>query len=160
MDALSINKAEKIAKAARKSISRFCFEDCKAYCCRKGYLNLAPGNIELVTQGRRKELEDKNIISKLSEFNYSLYLGNHDVYCPSLKDNKCIIHKSSKRPLACKNFPLFLEGSNLRLSNRCLAVKNGLLFPYIHKLIKLGYKLLKTDSPIAFEFESFSKTGF
>jgi Fe-S-cluster containining protein len=159
MSSQHINEAEQIAKAARRSISSFCCEECRAYCCRKGHLNLSPDNIELVTQGRGKELEGRKLLSKVNEANYSLYLGSHDSPCPCLKDYKCIIHKSPRRPLACRDFPLFLEGSTIKLSSRCLAVKQGLLFPYIHKLTRLGYKLLKTDSSIDFDFDSFSKTG-
>ena len=33
-------KAERIANKARTCISEFCYEECNAYCCRKGYLIL------------------------------------------------------------------------------------------------------------------------
>jgi len=148
-------KADYIAEKARKSISRFCMEECRSYCCRKGYLNLDARNVDIVTQGRKKELEEKKILSKIDDANHSLYLG--DVPCPSLKDYKCDIHKNNKRPIACKHFPLFIEGDTIKLSSRCLAVKQGLFYPYIHSLLKLGYKLSKTNSFSDFDFERIMK---
>ncbi|MFQ5474254.1 MAG: hypothetical protein ACE5DM_00290 [Candidatus Nanoarchaeia archaeon] len=39
---------EAIADRARESISQYCIEECKAYCCRKGYLLLTPEEKALV----------------------------------------------------------------------------------------------------------------
>lgn len=134
-------EAEAIAEKARKSISRFCIEECKSYCCRKGYLILDNSNIDLVVQGRKQELLDRKILIK-KEINYSLYLGDYEIPCPSLgKDFKCLIHKKPERPSACKQFPLFIEGNKLRLSPRCPAVKADMLYPYIARLLKMGYRL-------------------
>lgn len=144
---------EKIAEKARKSISRYCIEECKAYCCRKGYLNLKPDQVNIITQGRRKELEEKKILHKINENNYSLYLGNHDMSCPSLNDDfTCRIHKDKNRPLACRQFPLFLEGKTIRLSSRCPAVKEGRLYPYVYKLTARGYKEAESNSYSDFDF--------
>jgi len=68
-------------------------------------------------------------------------MGNYDAPCPSLKDFKCIIHKNPKRPLTCRQFPIFIDGNMIKLSPRCLAVKQGLIYPYISQLLKLGMKL-------------------
>jgi Fe-S-cluster containining protein len=138
--------AEKIADKARNSISKYCIEECKAYCCRKGYLVLKPEEVDRVTQGRAKELEEKKILKKLADGKYSLYMGNYDCPCPSLKDFKCTIHKT--KPKTCSDFPLFFHGNNLRLSPRCPAVKNNLMYPYIKRLIAIGYKTVEED-PIA-----------
>jgi len=132
--------AENIAEEARSSIGKFCSEECKSYCCRKGYLHLDAGNLNLVTQGRVKELEENKTLSKKGGV-FSLYMGNHDQPCPSLKDCKCMIHDNPNRPLACKQFPIFLEGKNIRMSCRCPAIKEGLLYPYIARLIQLGYSV-------------------
>lgn len=123
--------AERVADKARRAISDFCINDCRAYCCRKGYLTFGKDSVKAVTQGR---------IVALKEINgkYSMHLGSG---CPSLKDFKCLIHKNPKRPLACRQFPIFLEGKTVRLSPRCLAVKNNLLYPYVAKLVKMGYKI-------------------
>ena len=58
-------KAEEIAEKARRSISKFCAEECKAYCCRKSYLVLTSEEVDLVAQGARTGLEDKRIINKM-----------------------------------------------------------------------------------------------
>ena len=136
--------AEKIAEQARRSISRFCVEDCMAYCCRKGYLVMSSKESDIVTAGMTKYF-DKQILKQLANGKWSLFLGNPDLPCPSLKEGMCVIHKNPERPLACRQFPLFLEGNTIKLSPRCLAVKQGVFYPYIKKLMVLGYKLAKNS---------------
>jgi Fe-S-cluster containining protein len=133
--------AEKIMEEARNSISTFCDEDCKAYCCRKGYLVLKPDQADLVTQGRKAELLKNKMLKELKG-NFSLNLS---LDCPSLKDNKCTIHTHPNRPQACKDFPLFVERNWLKLSPRCLAVKMNKLYPYIHELLHNGYRLANSN---------------
>ena len=54
---LSINmNPETIVKEAKESLTNFCLEECKALCCRKGFLVLKPDQVELVTQNRKEEL--------------------------------------------------------------------------------------------------------
>lgn len=141
-----LTQAEKIADKARKSISKFCIEECKAYCCRKGYLILDDSNVNLVTQGNKDKLMSNYVLKELGDERYSFFLGHRDHPCPSLKDHRCMIHSDDKRPLACKNFPLFIEDDILRLSPRCVAVKLGMLYPYVTKLLKMNLKLSKTNS--------------
>jgi Fe-S-cluster containining protein len=139
--------AEKIADKARNAIGKFCMEECKAYCCRKGYLNMGPESVDIITQGKREELEEKKLLVKIDEGNYSLFMGNYDQPCPSLKEDfRCMIHKNPKRPKACKEFPVFIRDNTLHLSSRCLAVKQGLLYPYIKKILSMGYKLSENHS--------------
>jgi Fe-S-cluster containining protein len=135
---------EKLLEEARVAISQFCFEECKAFCCRKGYLVIKEDEIDLVTQGRKKELERKRIIKKIGS-TYSLNLGNPEG-CPSLKDFKCVIHKKEKRPDACKKFPVFFENSAVLLSGRCLAVKQGLFYPYVSALLRAGIEVREGNS--------------
>ncbi|MBU0461285.1 MAG: YkgJ family cysteine cluster protein [Nanoarchaeota archaeon] len=139
-----MRSAEEIAADARDSISKFCVEECKAYCCRKGYLVLTPSEAALVCGGKLKEFESRKIIKKLPFGQYSLFLGNPDG-CPCLKENCCTIHKNPKRPDTCKTFPLFIEGNKIKLSQRCLAVKQDMMYPYIAELLKKGYKLIKIN---------------
>lgn len=146
IDSIAAKKANSIANKARKSIGRFCYEECKSYCCRKGYLVLTEKEIKLVTHGRQKELEKTPILKKLDNGKYSLFLGGKDEPCPALKDFECTIHKSKLRSDTCKNFPLFVEGEYIRLSPRCLAVKQNKLYPFVRQLIKLGYKLQEAES--------------
>ena len=131
-------KAEEIAEKARRSISRFCIEECKAYCCRKSYLVLTVEEMDLVTQGIENKLEDRKILKKMNKERYFLNLRDG---CPSLKNNLCVIHNNSKRPLVCKQFPIFIKNKNIQLSPSCLAVKRDLFYPYVHEFLKLGYKI-------------------
>ncbi len=94
------------------------------------------------------------MLKKIGNNKYSLYMGNSDSPCPSLKHNKCTIHNNSKRPKTCNNFPLFLQGKLIRLSPRCLAVKQGKLYPYIKQLMALGYKEYKEDPNDDIEFHT------
>lgn len=136
--------AEKIADKARSSISNVCIHECKAYCCRKGFLVLNEEEKDTIVQNKETELREKMVLKKLDNGKYSLNLANSGGSCPSLKDNKCSIYTDPNRPLACKQFPVFVGDSKVRLSPRCLAVKMNLFYPYEKEWIKLGYKIDKT----------------
>ncbi len=139
-----------LLKKARKSIGKFCIEECKSYCCRKGYLVLSKKEIKLILDNKEKEYED--CVKKLDENKYSLYMGTNNKPCPRLLENFfCSIHTKRNRPLACKEFPIFIKEDIIYLSSRCLAVKQGLFFPYIKKLQKLGYKLAPVENFKALE---------
>ena len=145
MDEETIKKANKIANKARKSISKFCFEECKAYCCRKGYLVLTKYEVNKVTQRRTRELEKIKLLKKLENGNFSLNMGKNDFPCPSLQGYKCLVHKSLKRSKTCSDFPIFIEAEYVKLSPRCLAVKEGLFYPFVKQWMELGFKILKDD---------------
>ncbi|MFH1440176.1 MAG: YkgJ family cysteine cluster protein [Candidatus Woesearchaeota archaeon] len=145
IDSDLMKKAQAIANKARKSISKFCSEECNAYCCRKGYLVLTKKEMSKTTQGKQIELEKKQILKMLSNGSYSLFMGGTNEPCPALKEFKCIIHKSKNRSNACRNFPIFIDGGYIKLSPRCLAVKHGLMYPYIKQWISLGFKILESD---------------
>jgi hypothetical protein len=150
--------AEAVINKARQSISRFCIEECKSYCCRRGYLTLKEKEVDIVTQGRRQEFIDKKILKKL-KYDYSMFLGDDNTTCPCLKDFKCIIHESMERPKACRDFPIFVDGNLIKLSPRCLAVKAGMLYPYVKRLMMMGYKLKENHpySDIEFDTAEFPK---
>ena len=137
---------EKVADKARKSISSYCIEECKAYCCRKGYLVLTPKEARKTTQKRLKELEKKEVITELENNDYVLYMGNKECPCPSLgSDFKCKIHKSKNRSQTCRTFPIFIEEETktIKLSARCPAIREGKLYPFIAKFISMGYKVIE-----------------
>jgi len=144
--------AEKIARKARKSISRYCIEECKAYCCRKGYLVMSKLEADLITKKKLTSFEKSGNIKRMADGKFSLNLDFNDLSCPSLKDFKCKVHKNISRPSVCKEFPLFLEGATIRLSSRCPAVRSGLLYPYIKRILLLGYKLQEGDSLLDSDF--------
>ncbi len=119
-------------------MNTFCFEECKSYCCRKGYLVLTKEESEVVAGEKLESLIVKDVVKKTDDDNYSLHINP----CPSLKDNKCSIHKDPKRPTVCREFPIFLWSNKvIHVSNRCLFVKQGLLYPYLAELKLKGYKL-------------------
>lgn len=146
MDSETIAKAEKIADQARKSISEYCMKECNSFCCRKGYLILKPGEVDLVSDGRALELIGKGILKKMENGDYSLFMGCYDIPCPSFKEGKCSIHNKRKRPRTCREFPIFINDDYIRFSPRCPAVKEGKLYPYEKKLMALGFKLMKSDT--------------
>ena len=84
-------------------------------------------------------MEFHNILVPINEKKYALGLKDG---CPSLKNNQCVIHNNSKRPMTCKQYPIFIKDKNIRLSPNCLAVKNDLFYPYVHEFLKLGYKVI------------------
>ena len=145
---------EKIAAQARKALSSYCSAECKAYCCRRGYLTLDDSNIALVSQGMQDELVAKKVITKVKEGRYSLYIGDYENPCPSLKNNICLIHSSRKRPKACREFPIIVRGNNVCVSLRCPAVNDGLLYPYLRRLKKLGFNISYSHMFADFDFNS------
>ena len=129
---------EKITNKARNSISKFCIEECDAYCCRKGHLAITIKEADLITDKKTKELENSEKLIKKDELSYAL---NLDGGCPSLKEFKCTIHKNKGRPKVCKEFPVFIEGEFIRFAEGCHAVRKGLLFPYEKRFLRLGFHI-------------------
>jgi len=136
---------EKLAQRARKVISSFCIEECKSYCCRKGYLFLTSHEVDLVIGETNVQLKEKGHLTVTRTGDYSLFLGCSENGCPSLKEYKCKIHNNSERPKTCKDYPLFIVGNKIRLSSRCLAVRMNLFYPFIKKFTQLGYQILENS---------------
>lgn len=138
---------EAIAEEARKSIGSFCIDECKAFCCGKCYLVMEEDEVDVVMQGRTAEFEERGLLKRLASGKYSFNMGTYDVACPSLdlKTFKCKIHNHPKRPMTCRNFPLFIYGKNVMLSPRCLAVKLGMLYPFMARLKMEGYNIVKPE---------------
>jgi Fe-S-cluster containining protein len=143
---------EKIVNKARKSIGAFCNKECKAYCCRKGYLVLDKKETKLIMDTIVKKSKDMNCIKKINNEHYTLFLGDESKPCPGLLDFKCTIHKNKNRPLACQEYPIFIRDNKIDLSHRCLAVKQGLFYGLISQLKKLGYEVEETDSSFDSDF--------
>lgn len=142
--ASTISLAERIAQEARASLSSYCSSECKAYCCRKGYLVFTQQEIVSFPQPLMKDLLERGRLKKLDNGSYSLSLPPA---CPHLTDDlRCTIHSSPLRPKTCGDFPLFLGERTFRLSARCPAVREGKLYPYIAQLLKLGLKIRKGES--------------
>jgi Fe-S-cluster containining protein len=135
---------EEIARRARKSIGQFCMEECKAYCCRKGFLVMTVRQAELLSSGDIDSYVRKSVLHLMENGSYSMDLNV--MSCPRLADGVCTIHRHRNRPDACKQFPLFIDGNLIKLSPRCLAVKQGKLYPFIVQLLKMGYRLAEPDA--------------
>jgi Fe-S-cluster containining protein len=138
---MSDASAEKLAVAARESISRYCYMECRAFCCRRGYLLLTGDEVN-VMRGARKE--DMQVIPTAMDagegFVFDLGAGDG---CPNLMDYKCTIHSNPMRPNACKEFPLFIwEDKTIMVTYACPAVKEAKLYPYLAKFKRMGYKLV------------------
>jgi Fe-S-cluster containining protein len=144
---ISSQFAEKLAAKARNSISNYCITECKAYCCRKGYLVLTSKQADLIMDS--KNTKDRKCLKKTgkkSNSKIALNLGYNNQDCPSLKNYKCIIHNNKCRPTACKEFPIFIWGKKrIRLSNRCPAVREDLFYPYIAKFKLMGYSIANSN---------------
>ena len=157
--------AKTITNKAQNAISNFCIHDCKAYCCRKGYLKLKDSEVDTVTQNRKDKLIKKEILKKLEPnseevkkgYSYSLFMGTPNQPCPSLDQNtfKCKIHTSTNRSNTCSAFPIFLhkEKSNennetkilIHFSRRCLAVKEGKLYPFEKVFLDAGINIVNVE---------------
>jgi len=139
-------EAEKVAIEARNSISEYCYSKCKAYCCRKGYLVLTEKEACAVADEEPTKLKENSIFTITSKGEYALNLGAKNKGCPRLKEFKCEIHNNQDMPKACKEFPIFLwENKKVRISERCSAAKEGLLYHYLAKFKMMEYSFAEKD---------------
>lgn len=130
-----------IAQKARSSISSFCSEECKSYCCRKGYLVLTSRESDIIIGKIKVQLTEQGHLTVTKTGDYSLFLECSEQGCPSLNDYKCTIHENKERPKTCKDYPIFIIGKLVRLSSRCLAVRMNLFYPFIKEFMQLGHKV-------------------
>lgn len=134
-----------VADEARDSLGKFCLEECKGYCCRKGYLAITESNVNTVSQGHKAEFLENGKLKLMSPGNYSLAICND---CPSLDTSNfhCLIYKDELRPKVCADFPIIVNGNMVIFSSRCLAVRENKLFGYMKELEILGCKIVECDS--------------
>ena len=136
--------AERIADEARSSISDFCINECGAYCCRKGYIMVREHQLNQMATKEKQEILEKE--GKIKEFPFAgkiqVDFTNSLGGCPALKDNMCTIHKNPERPKVCHQFPIFIEGNKVRISQKCPAHQNNKFYPYIRKFMDLGFEII------------------
>ncbi|MFW6014573.1 MAG: YkgJ family cysteine cluster protein [Candidatus Nanoarchaeia archaeon] len=124
-----------LAEKARNSLGSYCFEYCKAYCCRKGYLIINKEEAEIITGNRIEEyIEMKKL--KQNRNSYVLYLSGG---CPALKDFKCTLHKDPNRPYMCREFPVFVKGDCIFVAERCHAKER--FYPVFSEAKRLGIEI-------------------
>lgn len=126
---------EKLACKARNSIGKFCYEECNAYCCRKGSIRITTEQASLITGSKFKGYQNSGNLSKTNN-GFELKLSGG---CPALSGFKCSIHKNPKRPDICRDFPVFVEEDRIVISDRCYGKDK--LYPYISMFKKYGYKV-------------------
>ncbi|MBU0471569.1 MAG: YkgJ family cysteine cluster protein [Nanoarchaeota archaeon] len=130
---------ERLLSKARRSISKYCVEECQAYCCRKGRLLLTIKEAELITSKKIGMAETQGMIIKSKLGGYNLLFENNNDNCPKLQNNKCLIHNRKDRPQTCKDFPIYLKNDVIMFSSKCAAVQANQFFPYMRKIISKGY---------------------
>jgi Fe-S-cluster containining protein len=137
-------QVEKLAKKARRSISRFCIDECKSYCCRKGHLSLMDYEVDLIVGDKKIQLVTEGHLKQYQNKSHLLSLEYNKIGCPRLKNYRCTIHKDPNRPKVCQEYPLFISEMTIRLSSRCLAVRMNLFYPYVKQFMRLGYKVIES----------------
>jgi Fe-S-cluster containining protein len=135
--------AERLAMAARDSLSSYCYSECKAHCCRKGHLLLTAGEVDLLKDTHKEDLKMISVQAKTHEKRYVFRLESNVDGCPNLLNYKCMIHKNPARPKACREFPIFIrKNKTLTVTRACPAVKENKLYPYLAEFKMMGYALV------------------
>lgn len=135
---------EELANKARESLSTYCFTECKAKCCRKGFLLLKAEEVPLM-QGVDKE-KLKVIPTAEDGREFVLNLGEKETGCPNLQDYKCMIHKNPNRPKACQDFPLFIwKNKTIMVTHACPGVRENMLYPFLAEFKMKGYKIVEIE---------------
>jgi len=137
--------AEDLAISARDSLSSYCYSECMAYCCRRGYLLLSAEEVGLMRNTLIEDLKimpiRTEVVNDAKRFIFSLSANGKG--CPNLSDYKCVIHTNPNRPKACKEFPLFIgNDKTIIIGDECPAVKENQLYTYLAEFKRKGYKLI------------------
>ncbi len=114
---------------ARELIGKYCYEECRASCCRRGMLVLDISEAEVISLGSKPGKDGK----------VTFDLGKQK--CPRLgKDYKCTIYEN--RPKACRDFPFLVSGNNVIIAPLCPLEKDKKLNFIIDVLKKGGYTVI------------------
>lgn len=140
-----MDNIENIAVKARKAISSFCHEECRSYCCRKGFLLMDNSEAKTFTSDRVKEFMDTGLLKRMIDGRLSYNISADEKPCPNLNGFRCMIHSNPNRPRACRQFPVFISRNTVMLSGRCLAVKEGKFYPFIAQWMMIGCKIIVSD---------------
>jgi len=137
-----MKEIERLANKSRRAISDYCINECHSYCCRKGYLILSEEIVDLMVGDRKAALIEEGSLNELLDGKFSLNFEKCAGGCPALKDFKCSIHKNSQRSNTCKDFPIFILGKKVKISNRCPAKKDNKFFKFEKEAKELGYEIV------------------
>ncbi|MCW8966411.1 MAG: YkgJ family cysteine cluster protein [Candidatus Pacearchaeota archaeon] len=139
-----MEEIQKIVNGTLRNLSDYCINECKSFCCRKGYLILRREEVDLVIGAKEKELVKNDDLKEMLNGKYSLNLDNCFGGCPQLREDfKCMIHENQKRPDTCKNFPIFVVGKEIKISSRCPAKRENKFFCFVKEAERLGYRIVE-----------------
>lgn len=132
-----------ILEEARNSIGEFCMKECKAFCCRNGFIFLRnEKEINSVVGDRKEFFKKKGVLSKGENGFYRLKLTEQDP-CPKLGKNfECTIHKDEDRPRVCKDYPVIPYLNMIFLSPYCKAVEQGKLKEHEKAMKVEGFNII------------------
>jgi Fe-S-cluster containining protein len=139
-----VEKIEKLADEVRRGLSDFCINECKAFCCRDGFIKLKPLEADLYCEGKKEQLTKEGSLKEMWNGKYILEFKNSCGGCPALnpKNFHCKIHSDINRSNTCKDFPIFIVGKEIKISPRCPAKVQGKFFKFEKEAIRLGYKIV------------------
>jgi len=138
-----MEKIQELANSVRAKISDYCYTECHAYCCRKGYLMISEEELNLIVGEDKNKFISEGSVSEMINGKFRLDFSNSCGGCPQLKDFKCMIHTEEKRPQTCKDFPIFILGKKIKISNRCPAKKAGKFYFFEKEATDLGYEIVE-----------------
>jgi len=140
-----LEKIHEIANEMRESLSEYCMNECKSYCCRKGYLIVNKEELDLISNDKKEILVQDDSIKEMLNGKFTLRFENCYGSCPSLnlRNFKCLIYKNELRPETCKLFPIFIIGNKIKISNRCPAKKDNKFFKFEKMAKELGYEIVE-----------------
>jgi len=87
---------------------------------------------------------------KPSKTGYSYALEGNCTFLDH-KNFGCTIHKSTKKPKTCSDFPMYVRGKDVYVSPQCTAVKEGKLYEFISRLKNEGAEIISGAPPSTFK---------
>jgi hypothetical protein len=145
-----MEEIEKLAEEMRESLSEYCINECKSFCCREGHLIVSNEELDFIIsdENKKEKLISEGFVQEKMFCKNLLSFSNSCGGCPSLdlENFKCKIHEDSKRPKTCKDFPIFIIGKEIKISSRCLAKADNKFFKFENDAERLGYKIVGSFS--------------
>ena len=139
-----MEEIHELANKMRESLSEYCANECGCFCCKKGYITLTPEQVELVCGEHKDKLIQNGDLIELWDGKFSMKFQNCLGGCPQLKNMKCLIHDNEKRPATCKDFPIFINGKEIKISSRCPAKADNKFYEFEIQAKKLGYMFVES----------------
>jgi Fe-S-cluster containining protein len=141
------NEIQRILKEARESLSDYCINVCKAFCCRTGYIKTREEKARFIAGERFEKMFKMKKIEKSKDGSYVIHLREGG--CPRLDKKTCFctIHTHELKPITCEIFPINVKGDYFFISQRCPAIRESKLYLFTAQLAQLRLKK-GNDEPI------------